>query len=331
MTTDMLRLAGEIEGVRTEAFAGGEIDDPRPAPLRRSPPPAAPAVDLRALVMRAVVPRLVENLRAPGMPAHPSDPHPSTPCLSMTVPASAAPSSREDGVVGELVDILLRDDLAGLCRTVEAARACGRPLERIYVDLLAPAAAAVAGLVDSDDCSTAAGTLAFSNLQIVLRRYAAAFYEEGGAARQGSRVLLVPMRAGSGLSTFGLLLAADLLRRAGWEAWVESSARSPTIEETVAGRWFDLVEVLAAGETGDEIADDEMREVAAAIRTIRREGANPRVVVVACGSAFARDPGLARRLGADQADTDPLAALRSRRCLPDDTSHPQTRRRRHLS
>lgn len=325
MTTDMLRLAGDGEGVRKEGFAGGEAAEPH-RPLRPPAPPAASAIDLRALVMHAVVPRLARTLRDRSTTL------PPLPSVPARVPARASAPSPVPGrepIIGDLVDTLLRDDLSGLCRTVEAARACGRPLDRIYLDLLAPAAAAIARLVDADDCSPAAGTLAFCNLQILLRRYASDFYEEGTATPRGLRALLVPMRAATGaaagLPVFGLLLAADFLRRAGWEAWVETSLGRISSDGSLRGQWFDCVQLIA-----DEgaPAEEEIREAADGIRAIRRNGANPRVVVVACGPAFARDAELLDRLGADGGVCDPLSILGHPGRFVDHASHRQAQRRR---
>ncbi len=342
MKIDMLRLAAESEGVRTEGFAGGEMAEPllvrtrsiRPsacAPLPPSPLVAWP-IDLRALVMRAVVPRLAENLRdrSPTRTGRPA---------SARIPAVAprpAPDRGCEQIVGELVDILLRDDLAGACRAVEVARACGRPLERIYLDLLAPAAAAVSRLVAADDCSAAEGVLAFCTLQLLLRRYATDFYQEGKAAQQGSlagsRALLVSTREAGGLPTFGLLLAADFLRRAGWEPWTEHSLRSASLRETVRSQWFDLVQVLADdGHRDEALIEGEMREIAAGIRAIRRDGSNGDVVVIACGSLFAHNPDLVSQVGADHGGSDPLSAMAHLDRLSRQTSCKQMDRRRPLS
>ena len=251
---------------------------------------------------------------------------------ALPVPA-ASPAVRLPGVedrervVGELVDALLRDDLAGVCRSIEAERADGRPLERIYLDRLVPAAAAVDRLVAADDCSAAAGTLAFCNLQLVLRRYAVDFYEEGGMPHRGSRALLVSAGATDGESIFGLLLAADFLRRAGWEALVEPSIRAASIAETVRGQWFDLVQILIDHRLGDDgAAEAAMHDVAAGIRAIRRDGANRSVAIVACGPLVAGNPELVGQIGADHGWSDPLSAS----SLLDQISS-QTRKRRHLS
>ena len=346
----MLRLAGEGDGVRTDVFAEGEAGEPRPVgrtPLSFGPSSSGasrggmPPIDLRALVLRSVVPRLAENLRSRAGQESSAE-QVSARRRAADVAPAAVPASAIEGrerIVGELVDALLRDDLALVCRSIEAVRACGRPLERIYLDLLAPAAAAVGRLVAGDGCSAAAGTLAFCNLQLVLRRYAADFYDEGGAPHQGARALLVSTRAAGGPSMFGLLLAADFLRRAGWEAWTEHSFRSASFGETVHGQWFDLVEVLASDAlAGEEHPDDDaMREVADGIRAIRRDGANRHVVVVACGLSFTSRPELVEAGGADLGRSEPLSALphldriSKRTLVSERTLDKQTLKRRHLS
>ncbi len=335
MATDMLRLAGESEGFRSETFSNGESCAP---PLRRPDIAVAPnsqprALDLRALVAGTIIPRLRQSLRSRGaLPDADAAMHPSRLARVPNAAAKRLDAGQEcnagqaydpgqergagpelddvDARIGEMIDGLLRDDLAGVCRHIDAVRACGHSLDRIYVELVTPVAVGISHLLAEDLCGSAAGTLAFCNLQLVLRRYASDFYAEGLPTRHstngGLRALLVSPRAGAeamqGLQVFGLLLAADFLRREGWEAWTARSFRSAPFEDAILTQWFDLVEIIATD-------DDDLDEIASGIRTIRRGGVNPRVRIVACGRLFADHPEYVRLVGADHVVSDPLSSL----------------------
>ena len=66
--------------------------------------------------------------------------------------------------------------------------------------------------------------------------------------------------------------------------------------------WFDLVEVLATSDT-------QLDEIAAGIKSIRRDSPNPGVSVIVCGQVFADHPEFVGMVGADTMATDPLSSL----------------------
>ena len=313
MATEMLLVAGDHRLAR---------DQTQPAPqdtvvASRLPIVAAPIVpgptlDLRALVARAVVPRLCQAFG--GAPAH----------HRALVVAAGGSGGIEAGHVDDLVDQLLHADLDGVCVHIDAAHAYGRPLGRIYLDLLMPAALRLARRLADDLCDATEATLAFCNLQLILRRYADRFQNEAGQPPSGLRALLVSppvgVQAGAGLQVFGLLFAAEFFRRDGWDVWTERSLSSDEFKEVVLRQWFDLVEVLAT-----EQCDLDL--IASGIRHIRRGAPNPRVGIVACGRLFEDHPEYVRMIGADRSASDPLASLPHVKTLLSQ----QTRARRRLS
>ena len=293
MTTEMLFVAGDHRMASDQAQPTPRDAEGETRSRGAAAPAFAPSLDLRSLVTRAVIPRLCQAFGAP--PAH----HRS----HLVAPAEA---DAEIGHVEDFIDRLLHADVEGACLHIDAVRACGRPLGRIYLDLLMPAALRLAQRLADDLCDTTEATLAFCNLQIILRRYADAFHGEAGQPPSGLRALLVSppvgVQAGAGLQVFGLLFAAEFFRRDGWDVWTERSLSSDNFKDVVLRQWFDLVEVLATEQCDLDV-------LASGIRHIRRGAPNPRVGIIACGRLFDDHPEYVRMIGADRSASDPLASL----------------------
>ena len=276
----------------------------------RQRPPSGCGADLGTVVEQSVIPRLHQALRDRLAGAQ----HPLV--------LDRLDGGELDRHVDSLADRLLRDDVDGVCTRIDAIRACGRRLDSIYLDLLLPTAVRLNRLGAEDLCGPAEATIAFCNLQIILRRYASDFVTEGDQSCNGYRALLASPPVGSdgaGLHVFGLVFISEFFRRAGWDAWTERSLSSNAFRETVSNQWFDLVEVLAT-------SDDDLEEIATGIAFIRRGSPNRHVGVIACGQVFSQNPELVRLVGADGSACDPLASL-------DQAQHLAARQvqRRHLS
>ena len=272
----------------------GEFDLLGKAEASATQAPSLPcSVDLSAVVERSVIPRLHQALQDKLAAArHPLVLDPSN-------------GGDLDGHVETLAERLLRDDVEGVCTRIDAIRACGRRLDRIYLDLLMPVAVRLWRLGAEDLCGPAEATIAFCNLQVILRRYASDFIAEEDQPCNGLRALLAspPVGgAGAGLQVFGLVFTSEFFRRAGWDAWTERSLNSASFQDTVVTQWFDLVEVLAR-------SDDDLDEVAAGIEFIRRGSPNRSVGVIACGRVFSEHPEFVRLVGADHLAADPLSSL----------------------
>ena len=274
----------------------------------RAEPGRQLGLDLGGMIARTVVPRLHEALRDRLA----EDQHPLV--------AERTKGGNLDRHVDSLADRLLRNDVDGACTRIDAIRACGRQLDKIYLDLLLPTAVRLNRLGADDVCGSAEATIAFCNLQIVLRRYASEFIAEGDQPCSGHRALLAspPVRGdGAALHVFGLLFMSDFFRRAGWDAWTERSLSSAAFRDVVSSQWFDPIEVLAT-------SDDDLEEITTGVAFIRRESPNRQIGVIACGQVFSQNPHLVQLVGADCSANDPLASLDQARHL----AAGQDRRRR---
>ncbi len=251
----------------------------------------SPTVDMRATVEAQIIPRLREALAARLAEAPPT---PLARHRSETAPD-----------VAWLADKLVAADDDAIGARVEAARRGGLSLERIYLDWLMPVAIHLTEQLAADLRGLAETTLAFCNLQRLLRHYATEFCAENGQPDSGLRALLVaPTEAGAdpGLPVFGLLLMSEFFRREGWDARAERDIKGGSFRDTVLNEWFDLVEVLAT-------SDRDLDAIASGIRLIRSGSPNPSVGVIACGRVFDEHPELVRMIGADRSASDPLSSL----------------------
>ena len=104
-------------------------------------------------------------------------------------------------------------------------------------------------------------------------------------------------------------MVAELMRAAGWEVHVEKGLDVGQNAAAVATEWFGVVGVTASGEAG-------LDGVARIIEHVRRSSANRAVGVMVGGPAFANDPELVARVGADASAADaPSAVILAKKLL----------------
>jgi MerR family transcriptional regulator, light-induced transcriptional regulator len=247
--------------------------------------PQSALVNLTRTIEAEIIPRLLMAHRAePAM----------APVLAIDRGGS------DEGQIAALAEQILAQDVEGVRARIEAMRAEGRPLEAIYIQVLAPTASYLRHLWSSDLCGFAEVTLALWRLQQVLREYSVAFQGEGERPETGHRALLVPApREKHDLSfvMFGLVMMSEFLRRDGWEAWIEPDASKREFAEVVRSQWFDVVEFLVS-------SDNQLDALASGIRMIRRDSPNRSVGVMVCGQIFIEHPELVLLVGADLTAAD---------------------------
>ena len=264
-------------------------------------------VDVRQTVERQVIPRLSAALRSTiERPRHPIIERKINVDGQRAMQRALGRAIDQDALVAAFTDLLLADDNSGAETQIDALRQSGRSLESIYLHLLAPAAYRIKLMWSEDVCGFADATLALFTLQSIVRRYAPAFHAESGARETGLRALLVsPVAKGCdiGLPMFGLMLMSEFFRREGWEAWIERDLAGGKVRDTVLGEWFDLVEILATSE-------EQLDDIAAGIRALRRRSVNPRMGVMVCGQVFVDHPECVGLVGADFRADDPVSSMR---------------------
>lgn len=209
--------------------------------------------------------------------------------------------------------VLSRDeDLPLAC--VEAIRARGVSIERIYLDLLAPTARYLGHLWNEDLCDFTEVTVGLGRLQQVLRELSPAFGQSVEHPAHGRRVLLLPSPGEQ--HTFGLVMVAEFFRRAGWDVAGGAWESELDANELVSSEWFDVV----GFSLGSETHLDALRDC---IRSVRDRARNREVGIMVGGPMFIAHPEFVVSVGADALATDgrhapilaeQLIAQRTQRC-----------------
>lgn len=211
-------------------------------------------------------------------------------------------------------DALSHDEGRLGARVVEFLDA-GVPVDRLCLDLFAPAAAQLGELWEHDETDFVEVTLAVGRIQRVVRDLARAL--PGTIALDGGQVFL------GGLAdeqhSLGLAMVAEFFVQDGWGVTVGPPLGLEEIGDAVAARWYDVVGLASA-------LQERVPRVADAITAVRRRSCNPDVVVLVGGQAFAGRRELVAAVGADgwapdavQAPgiaRDILAARRARSAAP---------------
>ncbi|NVO16868.1 MAG: cobalamin B12-binding domain-containing protein [Rhodoplanes sp.] len=197
--------------------------------------------------------------------------------------------------VAELTDRVLAGDDAGALAFVEAVLARGMPVERIYLDVLAPTARRLGQMWHDDACDFTQVTLGLWRLHRVLREFSAAFGSEVEHQQDGLPVLLVPVPGEQ--HTFGLAMVAEFFRRAGWLVWDAPVPARDDLVTMVRSEWFAVVGFSLSCES-------RLEALASCIQLVRRESCNRSVGILVGGRVFAEHPDYVARVGADVAASD---------------------------
>lgn len=256
--------------------ADGALRRPAPNGVRKAP---REALRLAQVIEAEVVPRLVLAGRAASCDVPPKQ--------------DAVVPGPEDVVA--LVGLVIADDAAAPLAYVEALRARGIALERLYLDLFAVVAQRLGQLWTEDLCSFTDVTVGLVRLQGLVREYSPAFLPSVEAHDPRRSALLVPVPGEQ--HTFGLVMVSEFFLRAGWEVHSDPMASVEEFSAAVRNRWF-AVAGISVGNNG------QLDDLAALIRQIRRESCNRAIGVMVGGRIFAENPELAGLVGADATATD---------------------------
>lgn len=280
---------GTMAGAGREGDGGRcEFDSSGAGSAPGAPQPDQRMARLISTIEGEIVPRLVLSRR-------------------VTRPPQAARSSDlrspDQSDVAELVRLLLHHDVAVASAYIETVRQRGATLERVCLDLLAPAARELGTLWEQDECDFMQVTVGLCRLHQLLRELSPEFASEDDA-RTGDRRILLATCPGD-QHTFGIALVAQFLRRAGWDVWHEFLATSQEILEVSRQHWFSVVGLSVAVETRlDDLADT--------IKAIRAGSRNRSVGILVGGPILIHRPELAAIVGADATALDgPQAVQRA--------------------
>ncbi len=235
---------------------------------------------LARTIEQDVIPRLVLAHRTSAAPAY------------VDRPPSPAPMPQD---VVTLTALAIRAEQQDIEAFVDGIQSAGIPLDRIYLDLLAPVARRLGEMWETDECDFATVTMGLAALQQVVLNSGRRFSQAPQRPRDGRRAVLAA--APGETHTFGLVIVAEFFRRAGWEVWSGNGASIREISAKVRSEPFAIAAFGLASE-------DHIAALANLIHRVRRASLNRRIGILVGGAIFAERPGLVSDIGADATAAD---------------------------
>jgi hypothetical protein len=199
-----------------------------------------------------------------------------------------------------LTQACLKGDTGQANRIVDALMAKGLDQQRVFMELITPAARQLGVLWEQDLCDFTQVTCGLAIMHQMIYRLG---YEsptgprvEGGAER-------VMLACAPGSQHFlGLTIVADFFRKAGSEVVLEISSTESELQRAVANEWFDVVGISVALEA-------QLPTLPSLIQHLRDSSGNPKVCVVLGGPVFFLQTFSPQALGADGIFTDARDAV----------------------
>lgn len=175
----------------------------------------------------------------------------------------------------------------------------GFSTERVFVELLAPAARYLGAEWTADRLDFLDVTMALWRLQEVLREV---------AARSGRnivpslsrRVLFSPFPGDQ--HSFGAAMIDECFTRAGWNSDLLIEPTRPSLLARVAGAHYDIIGLTVS-------CDCHIAPLSSLIVAVRNVSRNPHLQVMLGGRVLIEDPDLAQRAGADGTAATAIDAL----------------------
>jgi methanogenic corrinoid protein MtbC1 len=269
-----------------------------PSPLRRAPPrgpraenPDAPDSAIVHPALRAsIAPTLAESVLPRLLMRHRGDARPAG------LDAAPRPSSEDVEVVTRLS---YADDPAELSDYVRGLRRDGFDLERIYRDVLGPAARLLGAWWECDRCGFGHVTLGVNRMHRVVHELSPDWMvrQRRGPVR---RALLAVMPGSQ--HTFGLLLLSEYFRRAGWAVWSDPSATLAELRAATAKQRFDVIGLSVGMSFHVDVT-------ASVMLALRESSAQPDPVMMIGGPLFDLYPSFRKEVEADLVSTDASDAV----------------------
>lgn len=196
-----------------------------------------------------------------------------------------------------LARLLLNPGPFDLGGAVDGLLGCGLPLDRMLLEILAPAARRLGTMWEDDTCDFLAVTEGLGRLQAVTRRLCATM--ERAASPTGRSILLMPCPGET--HAFGLSILASFFRESGWDVTTLGRDSGDDPAEVLRKGWYDIVGVSLA-------CDVCAPTLTALVPVLRRASRNPSLFVMVGGPYFARSGTSASEVGADAYAPDAWSA-----------------------
>jgi methanogenic corrinoid protein MtbC1 len=222
-----------------------------------------------------------------------------------------APATAPRGSVDDLAELALGGDANAAIDYVRGLRDSGASVEKLLLELLAPAARRLGEWWTADLCTFTDVTIALGRLQYLLRDLGLA--EQATAVHAPARRALITAVPGE-QHTFGSCMVADFLRRDGWEVRSEVFPSERALGAAVRADAYQLLGVSLSVDRG-------IATIKNSIDAARCGTCNGTLAIIVGGRVFVDAPELVADVGADGTAGDARAATDTAAALVDERSN----------
>jgi methanogenic corrinoid protein MtbC1 len=174
---------------------------------------------------------------------------------------------------------------------------------QLLLELLPDTAQRLGTMWEREEASFSDVTLALCSLHQLLRERSWKFDSDEDTPPCGSSILLTTLKGEQHI--FGVMIAAEVFRDAGWQVTAMGGATHQRIIESLEADYFDILGLSAATITDPAAAARELR-------AFRAASTNRDLKIIVGGRAFTEEEDLFSRIGADawarDASTAPVLA-----------------------
>ena len=203
-------------------------------------------------------------------------------------------------VYEEFTQSCLKGDSLKANGFVDALMARGVSQERIFLELITPAARQLGVLWEQDLCDFTQVTCGLAVMHQTIYRLG---YESPARPREEGDSERIMLACAPGSQHFlGLTIVADFFRKSGAEVVLEISSTESELLRAVSSEWFDVVGISVALEV-------QLQTLPSLIQHIRDSSGNSKVRVVLGGPIFLLKEFSPQTLGADAIFTDARQAV----------------------
>ncbi|WP_322993296.1 cobalamin B12-binding domain-containing protein [Limnohabitans sp.] len=194
----------------------------------------------------------------------------------------------------------LKGDAVKANQIVDSLTARGLAHDRIFLELITPAARHLGALWEQDLCDFTQVTCGLAMMHQMI--YRLGYESPAGQNREGASERVMLACAPGSQHFLGLTIVADFFRQAGSEVVLEISSSESELLRAVANEWFDVVGISVALEA-------QLQTLPDLIAHLRASSGNPQVRVVLGGPIFLIHDFSPDNLGADAIFTDAREAV----------------------
>ena len=194
----------------------------------------------------------------------------------------------------------LKGDAVKANQIVDSLSERGLAHDRIFLELITPAARHLGALWEQDLCDFTQVTCGLAMMHQMI--YRLGYESPAGQNREGASERVMLACAPGSQHFLGLTIVADFFRQAGSEVVLEISSSESELLRAVANEWFDVVGISVALEA-------QIQSLPDLIAHLRASSGNPKVRVVLGGPIFLIHDFSPDNLGADAIFTDAREAV----------------------